>query len=428
LLGVHVIGPGFGESIIVELPGGEVGVIDSFTSRHTGPPTLEFLHANYPDLTSLKFVAQTHPHADHCMGMFRYFEKYSVEEFWVFHSFVLHTCMGFFKAMHDKGTHDAVEKALDLPPGSVWMDALRLKKSLKQQMKTVKKRFLRSDSSVDMCGGKVTARFLTPNDAAIWRYNEILGTAVASLMKDGPTLNPGWDPISLPHNQASGAILFEYGQTRILLMADAEDDLWGELINEKGDSPLPRANFIKGSHHGSANGFNAKIYDCAADGDTVLVITPFNRHRNPLPTAEGVGSLRQHVKEVYCTNSVEACESSGLPWRPTAKRPSPSLPPEWAVDCRANPRLLSLLDDQQSTHPYIVGRVTIPRRWHYDCQNKPELLQLLCPALRNRKVVGPRPYLNDEFRLSISYDDDGKIVQRYIGWGVGRLAGHGADR
>ena len=30
MLGVHVLGPGFGESIIIELPGGEVGVIDSF--------------------------------------------------------------------------------------------------------------------------------------------------------------------------------------------------------------------------------------------------------------------------------------------------------------------------------------------------------------------------------------------------------------
>ena len=124
-LGIHVFGGGRGESIVIELPTGEVGVIDSFGTHHTGPPTLDFLRARYPTLTKLKFVALTHPHADHCMGMFHYFEKFGVEEFWVFHSFVEHTCMGFFKAMHDKGTKDAVEKALDLPAGSHgWMPSV----------------------------------------------------------------------------------------------------------------------------------------------------------------------------------------------------------------------------------------------------------------------------------------------------------------
>ncbi len=357
------------------------------------------------------------------MGMVRYFEKYRVEEFWVFHSFLQHTCMGFFKAMHDKGTRDAVEQALDLPSGSVWVDALRLRKALKQQGDAVKRRFLMSDRSVDLCGGRVTAKFLTPNDAGIWRYNEDLGAAVTSLVGDGPTLNPRWDPSGLPHNQASGAILFEYGQTRILLMADAEDDLWSDLVHEKGDNPLPKVNFIKASHHGSANGFNAKIYNSAAGKDTVLVITPFNRHKYPLPTGEGVGHVRQYVKEVYCTNSVEACKSSGLAWQCTTARPSPSLPPEWAVDCRANPRLLSLLADQQAMHPYSAGSVVTPRRWLQDCQKKPELLQLLCPELRNRKVVGPRPHLNDEFRVSMSYDDAGNVVRQFIGWGAGHLPG-----
>lgn len=42
-------------------------------------------------------------------------------------------------------------------------------------------------------------------------------------MEDGPTLAPDWDPGGLPHNQASGVILLEYGQTRLLFMADAED-------------------------------------------------------------------------------------------------------------------------------------------------------------------------------------------------------------
>lgn len=423
MLGVHILGPGFGESIIIELPDGEIGVIDSFAARHTGPPALEFLRVNFPGVGKLRFVALTHPHADHCMGMSHYFDEFDVEEFWYFHSFALHTCTGFFKAMHEKGTDDAVERALDLPAGSVWIDALRLKRAIDKQGNAVRKRSLLANKTIGLCGGIVSAKFLTPNDVSVWRYNQILAGATASLLDDGPKLDPNWNPSGLPHNQACGAILFEYGQTRILLMADAEDDLWTDLINENGDSPIPTVNLIKGSHHGSINGYDARIYNCAADKNTVLVITPFNRHKHPLPTGAGVNLARSHIKEVYCTNSTEACKSSGLAWQCAAARPSPALPPEWVVDCRANPRLLSLLEDQQATHPYTAGGPFVPRRWLHDCQKNPELLQLLCPTLRNGKVSGPRPGLIDEFRISMGYDDGGKVVHQYIGWGTGHLPG-----
>lgn len=188
---------------------------------------------------------------------------------------------------------------------------------------------------------------------------------------------------------------------------------------------LPKANSIKASHHGSANGFNATIYDWAADKNTVVVMTPFNRHRNPLPTSEGVERVRPYVKELYCTNCVEARKASGLAWQEMGPGPSqsPALPVEWAVDCRDDRRRLSLLANQQETHPYVAGAISIPRRWLHACQKNPELIQLLCRELRNHKVVGPRPWLSDEFRLSLTYDDGGNVVDRHVGWGVGRLPG-----
>ncbi len=425
MLGVHVLGPGYGESIVIELPGGEVGVIDSFGTHYTGPPSLDFVRANYPGLAKLKFVAVTHPHADHCMGLSRFFDEYDVEEFWFFHSFVRSASMDLFKAMFENGTRDAVEQALDLPVGSVSLEILRLHKAVNERKKGIKRRCLMTDKVAQLCGGAVMARFLTPNDASQWRYNESLNTAVGSLLIDGPKLNPDWDQSGLPHNQASGAILLEYGQTRILLMADAEEDLWSDLIAEKGDNPLPKIHYIKGAHHGSANGYHAKIYACACDKNTVLVITPFNRHRYPLPSADGMALIRPHVKEVYCTNSAEACRSTGLAWQCEPTRPTPALPREWAAACRANPRLLSLLEAQQQKHPYVQGpgAVKVPRRWMRDCRTRPELIQLLCQPLRSGKVTGPRPGMNDEFRVSMSYDDKGNVVDRYIGWGVGHLAG-----
>ena len=183
MLGVHVLGPGFGETIIIELPVAKF-VIDSFTAPHTGPPALEFLRVNFPALTKLKFVALTHPHAYHRMGMSRYFDKFEVKEFWYFHSFIQHTLAGFFKAMHDKGTDDAVEKALDLPSGSVWIDALRLNRAIERQANPIRPRQLITDKSVDLCGGRVCTKFLTPTDDSIWRYNKLLAETTASLLEE----------------------------------------------------------------------------------------------------------------------------------------------------------------------------------------------------------------------------------------------------
>lgn len=421
MLTIHVIGPGFGECIVIELPDGQVGVVDSFCSRHADPPVLDFLRTLKPEPTRLQFVALTHPHADHCMGMHRYFKKYLVEEFWVFHSFLQHTCSGFYKAMKEKGALDAVEKALDLCSGSVWAESLNLWKAAHENSGLVKPECLLAGGCSRLCGGKVVAKFLTPNGVGKWRYENSLASAAQRLVEDGPILNPNWDPGGLPHNQASGAILFEYGATRILLMADAEDELWRDLIEKEGDRPLLKAHFIKGSHHGSTNGYNAKIYDCVADEDTVVVLTPFNRHEHPLPTREGVERLLPHVKEVFCTNAIEARRSSDLHWKHAGSAPTPAMPPRWAVDCQDDPGLLSLLAAEQAKRPYEPERVRVPRRWLRDCQQQPKLIQLLRDELRNHRVVGPRPGLTDEFRVTFRFDDEGKVLEREAGWGVGRL-------
>lgn len=429
MLWVHVIGPGYGESVVIELPNGEVGVVDSFAAPRAAPPTLEFLRAWYPDLSKLRFAALTHPHADHCMGISQYFEAYDVEEFWVFHSFFQSASMGFFKELAAREGRDAVEEALRLPAGSTSLELLRTRavvngqKRTKAKRKRVDMRFLAAGKRRELCDGRVTAEFLTPSDRGIRRYVEALVAAHEKLMLDGPKLNFDWLPGDQPHNQASGALLFEYGDTQILLMADAEVELWADMIEESGACTLPKAHFIKGSHHGSANGFHPEIYESSAHENTVVVITPFNRNRHPLPSAEGIARLLPHVKEILCTNGTAACRSSGLSWESPTTRPADAIPPAWVKDCLEDPERLSLLVSGQVQRPYVPGRVEIPRTWVSDCSKRPELIQLLCEPLRNGGVVGQRPSLHDEFRVSICYNDQGKIQERYIGWGVGRIAG-----
>ena len=418
---MHVIGPGFGESAVIELPGGEVGVVDSFAPRRGSPPVLEFIRSEFPTVQALKFVALTHPHADHCMGMSFYLKEFAVEEFWVFSSFAQSECSAHFKAMLELGTQDRVEYELDLPAGTVYLELLRIRSALSQLKDTVRKRRLEWGRKFAICNSQVSVSFLTPSETAIWKYSETLGASIKSLLKSGKTVDHTWDVGDLPHNDASGAILLEYGQTRILLMADTEENLWSELVEALAGNPLPKVQFIKASHHGSKNGYHEEIYNWACSKKSTLVITPFNRHARALPTAAGIGLVCHHAGKTYCTNSVAATKSSGLSWTTPDRGKAMALPKEWAVDCAQNPKLLTLLAAYQSGHPHAPGSINIPQKWVTACLKDPKLLQLFCAEVRNERVSAARPFINDEFRVSVRYDDQGEVIDEYVGWGVGRI-------
>ena len=65
MLRLHFFGVGDGDCIVVELPNGQVGLIDSNYRPHSqSSPALEMLKGR-----SLAFCCLTHPHADHYSGM-----------------------------------------------------------------------------------------------------------------------------------------------------------------------------------------------------------------------------------------------------------------------------------------------------------------------------------------------------------------------
>ena len=66
-LGIHVIGPRYGEYVVLELPDESVAVLDSFGDRRGTSPILAFLREHFPNLEQVEiFFGVTHPHADHC--------------------------------------------------------------------------------------------------------------------------------------------------------------------------------------------------------------------------------------------------------------------------------------------------------------------------------------------------------------------------
>jgi beta-lactamase superfamily II metal-dependent hydrolase len=432
-VGVHVLGPGYGESIVLELPDGQLGVIDAFQDGMSPPPVLQFVQERWPG-KQLLFLAVTHPHADHCRGVTRLCEQLDIGELWVFASFPAQSLQRYFNELCRRGGRDRVEEALRLPPGSVSLELLSLHQSIsirRRRSSRPRPRFLRSQGAFLLCDRHIVIHFLTPGDEQIHRYQDALDRNLQDLL-DGPaTVNPDWVPSEPNHNLASGALLLQYGKTRILLMADAETPLWQEWLAEMGHAAQPdldAVHFVKVAHHGSQNGYWQPLYDALCRVRPALaVITPFRRHRSPLPSREGPLQIHPRVTEVLCTNRTAAAVSSGLTWQsvdlPVARGPAPALPPQWQADCRGDLSLQNLLAQPRGRGASASAPGALPGTWIREILQRPELLRLLRPEVRDAWVTGARENAHDEFRVSVYFDDQGREERsrRYIGPGAGRL-------
>jgi beta-lactamase superfamily II metal-dependent hydrolase len=430
-IGIHVLGPGYGESIVLELPDGQCGVIDTFAGRAKNPPpVLQFLERGL-NTRRLLFLAVTHPHADHCLGCRRLIETLTVDEFWVFDALHFEGLHRYFRELSRLGRRELVEEDLRLPSGRIGSELIWVNRRLVavEKKRTGLLRLLRSGRPFQICQGAISVHFLTPGDGQLHGYRAVLGADMEALVGDGP------HTASVNHNLASGAILFQYGKTRLLLMADAEEPLWAEWLTEMGEATHPDldpVHLVKVAHHGSRNGYHGPAYDrLGGSGRAVAVMTPFDRHRYPLPTAEGLECVRPRVGEVFCTNRTAGATSSLLTWHAVPAAPPatlPTVPPRWIRDCQRRPELLTLLAPASAAAAPDPA-LTLPPGWVADLSGDPRLVNLLHPAVRDRHVTADREGAFDRFRVSFFFDDQGQelVDRRYVGAGAGQLTVAPAD-
>lgn len=425
-IGVHVIGPKWGECIVLELPDETVGVIDCFSSRKLRPVLLDFLAARFPALDRLRFLGLTHPHADHCLGLSCLADEFAINEFWVFQPFPAGHLHQYYDALCRARTREALEELLDLPAGTISLELGRFNHAIARQHRETgaRVRQLRMSTDLHVCDGQVLVHRLTPSDDICHTYQQQLVRATESIFADGPTLKTGWQPPDIDHNLASGGLLLEFGKTRLLFMADAEKPLWRDWLSANPSVFLSPVHFLKAAHHGSANGYLGDLYNCLSSAEfTFAVVTPFNQGRKQLPSGEGIRAIAPHVEKLYCANRTVAHHSTGLDWAEVEPfSPLPPVPGHWAAQCAKEPALIALL------HPRAGGTgtapdpaVVVPLRWSQDCQRDHRLLALLRPEIRDRDVVPGSFRAVDDFRVSVYYDDHGNVLELEVGRGAGLL-------
>ena len=438
LLGIHVLGEGFGESIVITFPSGAVGVVDCFArrlkvggheDRIKANPTLRFLRQTLK-AERLAFVALTHPHEDHGRGLSHLLCDYqgAIDEIWLFAGFETIDLGRYLAAAVSRKRQLPIEQLLDDPPGTFANEMMKIREIVDEELSTkgggtARYRLFQGTKRVKITGEPlITIRFIGPADGMAHAYISEMTDGVRQIVQDDGAVAPDWEPTAINHNRISPSLMLEFGDTRILLGGDMETEAWAEVEREidQQESELRglECHLVKVSHHGSATGFTPTLYQrMVFRGEKPLaILTCFNRNKHPLPSPEGVAHLMSATR-LLATNAAMAA-SSGM------SRAWASMPDRWFRDIQDDPQLAGLLRPElvRGEVPRPTKRA-LPEKWLADIRTRPELVAVLTEEVV-RRCAQPIPSELDVLaahRVSIYFDDAGKEADRFVGSGAGEL-------
>ena len=237
-LKVAILDVGQGDSIYIESPTGQEILIDG------GPDNsvLRELPKVMPSFDqSLDAVIETHPHADHTEGLIDLFKRYSIGAF--------------------------IESDVEYP---------------NPQSKTVEQEVL--DEHIP--------RYIARRGMVI----DIGGGVVIDI------LYPDYDVTHLPEAKVHEGMLvarLTYGNTSVLLMGDAPQDVENHLLNISSSTEL-KSDILKVGHHGSRTSSNDAFIAAVHPTEAVISVGAHNMYK--LPNQEPIDTLKKYGAEVLRTD------------------------------------------------------------------------------------------------------------------------------
>ena len=331
-----LLGPGYGESIVLHVGGGVWVLVDSCLDTDGTPRALRYLEGIGLDpARAVALIVATHWHDDHIRGMARLVEACDRAAF---------SCAGalcreeFLAAVH------ALESRHLSVNGSGVREIYRVLTLLAERAS--KPKFALANRRI-LCRGGCEVWSLSPSDAAFQGFLAAIGRL---LPRAGQTKNriPGLSP-----NEAAVALWVETGDTAVLLGSDLEKRGWIEILESEA-RPDGRASVFKVPHHGSKGAHEPEVWRRMLDPDPVAVLTPWRRGGHTLPIRDDVRRILSCTPNAHVTASPGASapirthgnkavertiRESGASLRSLATAPgairlrrSPGPRPQWRVE------------------------------------------------------------------------------------------------
>jgi len=283
-------GPGIGESIVVQLPSGEWGVVDCYAqSSSEANGVLAFLKEKR--VPKLAFFCLTHPHADHFTGSHWLLREYEgkVDRIWRhpgFSSRDITARLLLAGKVKSRRTQDPEPEEQVNEYARVLHAIDRAKRSLpaSSYRRVIAPLSLMREREFEISAVRPTSAMLDSIEARLAKHNPNKGFSFLD-DQDGAILN-----------SLSVVILIEFGDTRVCLLGDAQG------ARDRLHDVFRTFSTVKIAHHGSANGFGAAALGHTSSESRRIscgVITPYLRSR--LPTPEMVARYKSVCEQVFLT-------------------------------------------------------------------------------------------------------------------------------
>lgn len=306
---VSIIGPGFGECVILHLGDNEWCIVDSCIPQgYSEPVAVEYLNsfANRA-LENVKLIVATHWHDDHVRGLTSILERVPTASF---------ACSVALRSREFVALAGTAAVGIDRRSSGIheFASILDLIEAEAPKPRLGTPKWALEDRSILQLhqNGRsfpVSIKALSPSDPMV-------KSALADMARLLP--KPGDLQRRIPNrsaNHASVALWVEAGPLSVLLGADLEHEAaragegWLAVLQcHQGWAARPPAFLFKIPHHGSAGADCPQVWSQMLQDNPIAVVTPFNAGNVRLPKSSDLARISKRTTNLYCT-----AEGAGKP-------------------------------------------------------------------------------------------------------------------
>lgn len=307
---VTVLGPGFGECVLVHYGDGHWIVVDSCTDqRNNKPAAVSYLNEIGASCDDVRWIVVSHWHQDHVSGISELIK--SCKNASVCLSPVFDSAQFLTEVF---GNTTSKQPRI----GSGFWEArelLNIRKVDKQRVFRAAgqdKRLQTFSRSIFSHQRDVELWTLSPNDVQLHAFlSKIINVASPNGVDRGRARVPS-------PNESSVVVWLQIGEIAILLAGDLEEagtlKSWSSIVASTG-RPQTKAQILKIPHHGSQNAHHPAVWSLMLEADPHSVLTPYVLASNFLPMDSDIQRLKSLTQNGYIT-------STGFSTSPASRLPA----------------------------------------------------------------------------------------------------------
>lgn len=325
-LKVHLFNVGQGDHIMMELPNGEVGIIDFYYEYPLEePPTLAYLahlERTQKQKPVISFIHVSHPDNDHILGVDKFLEwvsnperKITVKNFWSFPGHNFAKLIEIYKKAYDESDKapETFHRARSTFQRLSSMQKFVESNNRKRKNKCAIEYFQDIQLIGNDIGGEVKVVSLAPLGEDVHSFNDqMLEDLFKVVLEKG---KPG-----AKKNLVSSVLKMDFRKHTLIFGGDTEGNVWKKILDKLERSgnienlgPC-RGNFVKISHHGSKNSSSETLWDAIlGEKKNYIGISAGRRKNLNHPSRETIHQImrvkdrRHHKVDILSTNACRKC-------------------------------------------------------------------------------------------------------------------------